>query len=247
MRTPTRPGSAAPLPVRNLRSAAKVAQASNSRLLPRPACPSTIMTELTPVWISFNRASMAASSLSRPRRGPSVPPDLEVPFRAVHRFTHCVYHVACPSMHPRRSFRSGGSEDDPVRHAWTREHHLLRHEAGDGEAEDVDPLQPQCIDERDRPMCHLSNTARSDARCGPDADIVEREDPARFAQSVDQRRVPVVQVPSEVLKEGKRGARPFCVAVGIDHPALAGHRQVRQIGIPGNGSLLFSYPSPSLT
>ena len=111
-------------------------------------------------------------------------------------------------MHPGRPLGGGRSQNGAVDQAWTREHDLLRHETANREAEDFDAVERKCVDKRECPTCHLCDSARGNAGRAPDANVVERQDPSFFAQSVDQRRVPVVQVPPEVLEKKEGVAVP---------------------------------------
>jgi hypothetical protein len=61
---------------------------------------------------------------------------------------------------------------------------------------------------------HLLDGVRGGAGGAAHPGTVERDDPPRRGQRVDQRRIPVVQVPAEVLEQDQRHA-VLAAAAGV--------------------------------
>jgi hypothetical protein len=101
---------------------------------------------------------------------------------------------------PRRA-RSGGN----IR---TLEGDFLGDEAADGEPHQVDAAEAEGIHEDERVRGHLSHSVGCLSGRTADADVVERDHPATGSELVDERRVPIVEVSSEVLKEGCAAVQP---------------------------------------
>ena len=102
---------------------------------------------------------------------------------------------------------------------------LLRDEAADREAEEIHPLEAHRLDEGDRTVSHrLDGVGCRAARSG-DADVVEGNDPSIRSQRVDQRGIPVVEVPAKVLQQDERHVALTNVAVGVVDPVLGDNPQ----------------------
>src|SRR6266478_4516568 len=86
----------------------------------------------------------------------------------------------------------------------TVEGDLLRDHAAEGEAEKVDLLQSQSIDEG---LCILRHACEGGGyftgRAG-DACIVEDNDFALFGQAIEDGRIPIVEISVEVVVQDKR-------------------------------------------
>jgi hypothetical protein len=98
-----------------------------------------------------------------------------------------------------------------------RKGHRLGHETAERVAEQIDVLQAECIEECDGIIDHLVDGVRRRAAGGADAGVVEGDHVASGREAVDQRRVPVVDVSSEVLQQDDRDA------VGRRRPDAAEH------------------------
>src|SRR5258707_3580460 len=91
----------------------------------------------------------------------------------------------------------------------TVEGDLLRDHAAEGEAEKVDLLQPQSIDEGFCILRHACEgvghlTGRACAAC-----IIEDNDFALLSEAVQDARIPIVQITVEVAVENKRQPPPL--------------------------------------
>ncbi len=70
--------------------------------------------------------------------------------------------------------------------------------------EQVDSLQAHRLDEGDRLLGHLFDGVRSRAGRRADTVVVEGNHPSIRSERVDEGRIPVVEVPSEVLQQDER-------------------------------------------
>jgi hypothetical protein len=80
----------------------------------------------------------------------------------------------------------------------------LGHVPAHGEAEQVDVVQAERVDERTGVPCHALDGVGGGAAAGADAGVVEKDHLASGCQGVGDRRVEVVQVPHEVLDQDDR-------------------------------------------
>jgi hypothetical protein len=112
---------------------------------------------------------------------------------------------------------------------------MLRDEAADGEAEQVGLADPHGGEERDGVAGHLPDGLRGGAGGAADPGVVERHDPPGRRQRLDQRRVPVVQVPAEVLEQDQRhrALAAAGVAVGVVDAVDPADQLVRQLRVSG--------------
>ena len=62
---------------------------------------------------------------------------------------------------------------------------------------------------------HLLHRIRCAPCRGSDPDVVERHDATRRSQFVDQRRVPIVEVPAEVLEQEEWDSALTHLAIGV--------------------------------
>ena len=125
-----------------------------------------------------------------------------------------------PAVHPGRALRCRRREHDPPQQVGADQRDLLRDEAAEREAEQVDPLEVQCVEEGDRVVRHRLDGARRPAGRGADADVVEGNHASIRGERVDQRRVPVVEVAAEVLQQDERHITFTEVAVRVLDPVV---------------------------
>jgi hypothetical protein len=91
--------------------------------------------------------------------------------------------------------------------AGRRQRDLLRDEAAYRESEQIGLTDAHRVEEGNGVPRHPRDRCGRPPGGGADSGIVERDDTPGRRQSVDQRWVPVVEVPSEVLKQNHwRGA-----------------------------------------
>jgi hypothetical protein len=111
---------------------------------------------------------------------------------------------------------------------------FLRDVPADGEAQQVDATEVQRVEEGEGPGRHRGDRTRGVAGRAAHARVVEQDDLALGCDRVDQRRIPVVEVPAEMLKEhqGRGAGRPVAEpAVGEGRP-FGLHREVRGGELP---------------
>ena len=125
-------------------------------------------------------------------------------------------------MHPGRTLRCRGREHDASEQVGADERDLLRNEAADREAEQVDLLELHRLDEGDRVVGHRLDRVRRRACRGADAGVVERDHAPFRGERVDQGRVPVVEVAAEVLQQDEGHLPVTEVAVGVFDPVVGG-------------------------
>ena len=121
----------------------------------------------------------------------------------------------------------------------TDERDLLRDEAADREAEQVHALETDRLDEGDRTVSHRLDRVRGRAARRGDSDIVERDYASLRGESVDHRRVPVVEVSAKVLQRDERNVARANVAVGVLDAVLARYafrRHIRVLGCVRHGA-----------
>ena len=89
-------------------------------------------------------------------------------------------------------------------------------------------------EERDGVARHLLDGVRGGAGGAADSGVVERHDPPGRRQRVDQRRVPVVEIPAEVLEQDQRHRTLAAagVAVGVVHAVGRTDQLVRSSEYP---------------
>jgi hypothetical protein len=87
--------------------------------------------------------------------------------------------------------------------------------AADREAEQVDPLNVDGVEEGDRVVGHGFDCVRRRTGRRPDADVVERDHASLRGEGVDQRGIPVVEVAAEVLEQDERHIAVTEVAVRV--------------------------------
>jgi hypothetical protein len=141
-------------------------------------------------------------------------------------------------VHPRRSLGCGRGEDEPAHQRRPGERHFLGDEAADRKAEQVDLVEAQRGHEVDRVTAHLGEGARCRTRRAPDADVVEGDDPVASGERVDQGRVPVVEVPAEVLQQHERNGALADVTVGVLNAVGGEDPPVGRVHIAVHGPLL---------
>ena len=121
-------------------------------------------------------------------------------------------------MHPRRTLRCRRREHDAPQQVGTDERDLLRDEAAEREAEQIDPLKVHCLEEGDGAVGHGFDRVRRPTGRGADADVVERDHASIRGERFDESRVPVVEVATEVLQQDQRHIALTEVAVGVLDP-----------------------------
>jgi nucleotide-binding universal stress UspA family protein len=106
----------------------------------------------------------------------------------------------CRSGH----LRCRAGEHEATDHPQAQQHELLGDVAAEREAQQIDLLQAEGVDERERVASHGGDVLRDHARRTADTAVVDEDDLSILREAVDQRRVPVVEVPPEVLKHHQR-------------------------------------------
>ena len=139
--------------------------------------------------------------------------------------------VVAPAVHARRPLRAGRRQDETPDERRPHEGDLLGDEPADREAEQIDSVEAERVDERDHPPRRLRDGAARLPGRGPDARVVDQDDLALGGERVGQRRIPVVQVAAEVLQQHERQpGRPPEAAVGEIHARrLDGSRLCRLV------------------
>ena len=136
-------------------------------------------------------------------------------------------------MHVGRTAGSGGGENDAPRKVGSDERNLLRDEAADREAEKVDALEVQGVDECDGVMSHRLDVVRRAAGRRGDTNVVEGDDATAGRQVVDEGRVPVVEVAPEVLQQHEGDVAFADIAVGVVDLVAGGDVLVRGVDVSG--------------
>ena len=108
-------------------------------------------------------------------------------------------------MQVRATLRCRAGEHEATDQARAQEHELLGDVAAEREAQQIDLLQAEGVDERERVASHGGDVLRDDARRAANTAVVDEDDLSILRQAVDERRVPVVEVPPEVLEHHQRG------------------------------------------
>src|SRR6202171_4158791 len=130
---------------------------------------------------------------------------------------------------------------------------LLGDEAADREAEDINLLESQRLDEGDGVSTHLLERGRHlPARAG-NARIVEQNHLSRRREAFGHRRIPIVDRPGEVLVENERHAARFAEAT-IGEADAVGLDELRRRSLVAmnhfwtamnhHGRALFTQPAP---
>src|SRR5713101_2036317 len=99
--------------------------------------------------------------------------------------------------------RGGPDQDELANQVRTVECDLLRDHSPDREAEKIDLRQSDTIDERFRVLRHACKGRRHFAGRTCDSRIIEEDDLTLLGKPVQNRRIPVVEVPGEVLVKDK--------------------------------------------
>jgi hypothetical protein len=141
----------------------------------------------------------------------------QVGLRAGDRGADRADDFRCPPVHAGRALRSGGGQYQPADDGRADQRGLLRDKTADGKAQEIHLAVAHGGDECDGVASHRLDGVRGGTGGAAHPGVVERHDPPARRQRVDQRRVPIVQVPAEVLKQDQRHptlARA-CITVGI--------------------------------
>ena len=109
--------------------------------------------------------------------------------------------VRGPALHAWTTLGAGAREDQLVHPFRGGDRDLLGHEAAEGEAEQVDLLKVESVEEGDGVDGHLLDRVGGRAGRAAHADVVEQDHLTVRGDAVDQDRVPVVDVAAEVLQE----------------------------------------------
>jgi hypothetical protein len=104
-------------------------------------------------------------------------------------------------VHARGALRRRGRQDQPSHDGRPGQGNLLRDEAADGEPQQVNLAEFHGGDEGDGVAGHLLHAVRCCPGGAADSGVVERDDTPGRCQRVDQRGIPVVEVPAEVLEK----------------------------------------------
>ena len=147
------------------------------------------------------------------------------------RLTDGADYLRRPAVHPRSTLRCRRCEHDAPQQVGADECDLLGDEAADGEAEQVDASEAHRLEEVDGTVSHGLDGVRRRAGRGGDADVVERNDASIRGERVDERGIPVVEVPAEVLQQNERDVAVAEVAVRVLDPVPGGDSLRRDIGI----------------
>ena len=107
-------------------------------------------------------------------------------------------------MHAGRALGRRGRENQPADDSRPDQRDLLRDEAANREAEQTNLADLHGGDERDGIARHLLDGVGGGAGGAADSGVVERHNPPGRRERVDQRRVPVVEIPAEVLEQDQR-------------------------------------------
>src|SRR4029453_10559870 len=131
------------------------------------------------------------------------------------------------ASHPLAAARSGTQQYQAADELGFRKRYLLRHEAADREAQHVDLLEPQCLDECDGVASHLFDRGRNLARAARDAGVIEQNDFPLSREAIGHRRIPMVHRAGEVLVENQRdgGGCGGVVMIGSFVEALSMKRE----------------------
>jgi hypothetical protein len=136
-------------------------------------------------------------------------------------------------VHPRRTPRSRGREDDAPQQIGANQRGLLRNEAADREPEEIQALEAHRVEEGDCVVSHRLDRVRRRACRGTHADVVERHHASLRGEIVDQRGIPVVEIPAEVLQQDERHITGAEVAVRVLDRILGCDSSDRGIGVAG--------------
>ena len=109
-------------------------------------------------------------------------------------------------LHSLTAARTVRHEDQPANEIGRLQRDFLRDHAADREAEHVDLLQTQRLDEGDGVGAHLLERGRDLAGAAGDAGVVEQDHLTVASQAIRHRRVPVIHGADVVLVEDERHA-----------------------------------------
>jgi hypothetical protein len=118
-------------------------------------------------------------------------------------------------VHAGGALRGRGGQHQPADDGRPGQRDLLRDEAADGEPQQVNLAEVHCGEERDGVAGHLLDGARRCAAGAADSGVVDGDDPPGQGQRVDQRGIPVVEVPAEVLEQDQRHATLATAGVAV--------------------------------
>src|SRR5208282_6235620 len=141
-----------------------------------------------------------------------------------------------PPVHAGGALRRRGRQDHPPDDGGPGQGDLLRDETADGEAEQVNLAQVQGLDERNGLVRHLLRGVCCFPGGAADPRVIEGDDTAVRGQRVDQRGVPVVEIPAEVLQQDQRYpvAGPG-VAVRVVNAVRGTGQRVRKLRVSHRG------------
>ncbi len=117
------------------------------------------------------------------------------------------------AAHPVDADAAGGAgpgQDHPPDKVGLREDHLLGHEPAEGEPEQVDAVQPEGPDDRDRVAGHRRHGGRNLAPGGADSAVIDGDDRAAPCQTLDDAGVEIVEIGPPMVQQDHRhaGRRP---------------------------------------
>src|SRR5580698_8181653 len=116
-------------------------------------------------------------------------------------------------MHVGTAFRGRRCEHDPIDRRWASECYLLSDEASNREAEEIDLTEFHGVEELQRAQCRFGHRMCNLALRPTHTPVVEGDDASVGGQGIDEGRIPVVEVASEVDQEDQRATVPARVAV----------------------------------
>jgi hypothetical protein len=139
-------------------------------------------------------------------------------------------------MHLGGAAGGGRGEDHATGHRRSDQRDLLGDEAAEREAEEVDRVELEGLEERDGIARHLGDRARGGARRSGHSGVVERDDPPVARQRVDQSGVPVVEVAAEMLEEHQRRRPGADLAIRVLDPVRGTDHAVASRQVLAGGS-----------
>jgi hypothetical protein len=118
-------------------------------------------------------------------------------------------------MHSGAASWRGGGQHKPAYRVRPDESDLLGNEAADREPQEVNERKVQRVEKVDSVARHLLDLVRCYSGRDPDTDVVERDDAPLGAHSVDEWRVPIIEVAPEVLQQHQRHRAGADFTVGV--------------------------------
>ena len=126
-------------------------------------------------------------------------------------------HVVAPAVQVRAALRCRAGEHEATDQSRAQEHELLGDVAAEREPEQVDLLDPEGVDEGERVASHRGDVLRDDAGGTANTAVVEEDHLSILRQAVDERWVPAVEVPPEMLEHHqRRGGRLRIAEAAVD-------------------------------